>query len=84
MEYTSDNKENTPIKKPEEMQTPEPAVTAITEEAKNINLLTQKMAQLKSEIHKILVGQEEMVDLLLITILSGGHALIEGRLGFLE
>src|SRR5205809_347751 len=33
---------------------------------------------LKQEIQKVIVGQEETIDQLLITFLAGGHALLEG------
>jgi MoxR-like ATPase len=36
---------------------------------------------LKNEIKKVIVGQEEMVDLILIALLSDGHVLIEGMPG---
>jgi MoxR-like ATPase len=34
--------------------------------------------RVKNEIHKVVVGQEKMVDLLLAGLFSGGHMLIEG------
>lgn len=34
--------------------------------------------KLRSEIGKVIIGQHEMIDLLLISILANGHALIEG------
>ena len=37
-----------------------------------------KLAALKQEIKKVIVGQEETIDQLLITFLAGGHALLEG------
>jgi len=40
--------------------------------------LTNKLKGLKKEISKIIIGQEETVDQLLITFLAGGHALLEG------
>lgn len=40
--------------------------------------LTAKIKQLKQEIRKIIIGQEETVEQLLITFLAGGHALLEG------
>ena len=40
--------------------------------------LINKLAALKQEIKKAIVGQEETIDQLLITFLSGGHALLEG------
>lgn len=33
---------------------------------------------IKKEIHKLVVGQEKMLDLLIIGLLSGGHILLEG------
>lgn len=43
-----------------------------------VNSLTAKIKQLKQEIGKIIIGQEETVEQLLITFLAGGHALLEG------
>lgn len=45
---------------------------------KEVNDLTQKLKNLKKEIGKVIVGQDETVDQLLITFLAGGHALLEG------
>ncbi len=50
--------------------------TQITEES--VNALVVKLKTLKQEIKKVIVGQEETVDQLLITFLAGGHALLEG------
>jgi MoxR-like ATPase len=41
----------------------------------NINSASEKI---KSEIGKFIIGQQEMVDLLLIALLADGHVLIEG------
>jgi len=43
-----------------------------------VKTLTGKLKDLKNEIAKIIIGQEETVDQLLITFLAGGHALLEG------
>lgn len=43
-----------------------------------VNELIERLQQLKKEIRKVIVGQEETVDQLLITFLAGGHALLEG------
>lgn len=47
--------------------------------------MTEDLAQLKSslqqareEISKVIIGQEQVIDLMLITILTGQHALLEG------
>jgi MoxR-like ATPase len=40
--------------------------------------LTIKLDHLKKEIGKVIIGQQETVEQLLITFLAGGHALLEG------
>lgn len=44
----------------------------------NLTELSEKVAQVKSEIQKIIVGQEKMVEQLIVAMLSDGHVLIEG------
>ena len=39
---------------------------------------SQLLAPLKTEIGKIIIGQEDMIDKILIGLLSNGHILIEG------
>lgn len=43
-----------------------------------VTTLTEKLTDLKKEIAKVIIGQEETVEQLLITFLAGGHALLEG------
>lgn len=45
---------------------------------KEVQELIQQLANLKQEIKKVIVGQEETIDQLLITFLAGGHGLLEG------
>nr|WP_298000639.1 MoxR family ATPase [uncultured Flavobacterium sp.] len=40
--------------------------------------LKQQIEAIKAELHKVIVGQEELIDLLLVAIISNGHVLIEG------
>ena len=40
--------------------------------------MKNKIKLIKNEIHKILVGQEDLIDSLLIGLLSNGHILVEG------
>lgn len=40
--------------------------------------LQQHVEQIKKEIGKVIVGQNDMIELLIISILSNGHTLIEG------
>jgi MoxR-like ATPase len=43
-----------------------------------VKKLVQKRAELKKEIAKIIVGQDDVVDQILLSIFSGGHALLVG------
>jgi len=43
-----------------------------------IDLLVKKYDALKTEIHKVIVGQEDVVDQVLISIFSRGHCLLVG------
>jgi len=40
--------------------------------------LTAKIAALKTSMARVIIGQEEVVDLLVTCLLAGGHALVEG------
>jgi MoxR-like ATPase len=44
----------------------------------DLSIVNQKVTQARAEIAKYLIGQYEMVDLLLIGLFSGGHVLLEG------
>ncbi|MEY4142342.1 MAG: hypothetical protein RL110_1714 [Bacteroidota bacterium] len=41
-------------------------------------VLSEKYRNLKSEIHKVIIGQDEVVDQVLIAMFSGGHCLLVG------
>ncbi len=43
-----------------------------------VSQLNEKIEQIKGEIGKVIVGQKEVVDLLIIGLLCDGHILIEG------
>jgi MoxR-like ATPase len=43
-----------------------------------INNLVKKHVALKQEIAKVIIGQEEVVDLILLSIYTGGHSLLIG------
>lgn len=51
---------------------------ALQSTARNVNEIILKLSALKQEMKKVIVGQEETIDQLLITFLAGGHALLEG------
>lgn len=47
-------------------------------DVEKINQLVKDYAALKNEIHQVIVGQDEVVDQVLISIFSRGHALLVG------
>jgi len=44
----------------------------------NLGFIREKVLATKGEIRKFVIGQQDMVDLLLISIFSNGHVLLEG------
>lgn len=38
----------------------------------------QTLARVRAEVHRVIIGQETLIDRLLIGLLSGGHILVEG------
>lgn len=51
---------------------------SIFEQRTDLSVLQRSVETLKEEIGKVIVGQEQMVELLLAAILADGHVLIEG------
>jgi len=45
---------------------------------KEIKTLLAKLPDLKTEIQKVIVGQDQIIDELLVAFLAGGHCLLEG------
>ena len=43
-----------------------------------INQLVEHYKELKNEIHKVIVGQDDVVDQVLISVFSRGHCLLVG------
>jgi MoxR-like ATPase len=48
------------------------------EQRTDLSFLSEKVEQIRNEIGKIIVGQQEMIELLLAGMLAEGHILIEG------
>lgn len=44
----------------------------------NVSDLLQKVSLLKKEIQKVIVGQDEVLEEILVALLAGGHCLLEG------
>ncbi len=47
----------------------------------DVSELQQNVYLIKQQLGKVIVGQKDMIDLLIVTILADGHALIEGMPG---
>ena len=60
------------------MENTPPEADAASNDRLPLKDLQVKVKQLKSQISKVVVGQEEFLDLLIIALLSNGHVLIEG------
>src|SRR4051812_43360562 len=43
-----------------------------------VEAFTHRVAQIRESLHRIIVGQDETIDLLLACALTGGHALLVG------
>ncbi|HCQ01611.1 MAG TPA: magnesium chelatase, partial [Candidatus Latescibacteria bacterium] len=44
----------------------------------DVSELQQAVQQIKDEVHKVIVGQDDIIELLIAALLSEGHVLIEG------
>ena len=44
----------------------------------DLSELQQSVVSIRQELHKVIIGQHEMIDKLIASILANGHALIEG------
>jgi MoxR-like ATPase len=58
--------------------TPGQAAPELPQNEAALQELNHAVARIKAEIGKVIVGQEQMVDLLITAILADGHVLIEG------
>lgn len=47
-------------------------------EVKSVEILVNKYAQLRKEISKVIIGQDQVIEEILISVFSGGHALLVG------
>lgn len=46
--------------------------------AQHVETLVSKLSLLKKEIQKVIVGQDEVIEEMLIALMAGGHCLLEG------
>ncbi|MGJ8684197.1 MAG: AAA family ATPase [Nonlabens sp.] len=62
---------------PQVVQPPQPDGLAFKNRI-DLTELSAAVAQIKEQLSKVIIGQEEMIDLLIVSILANGHSLIEG------
>ena len=43
-----------------------------------VNQVIENLGEIKREIHKVIIGQNEVIEQILIALITGGHALLEG------
>src|SRR5882762_8867726 len=65
----------------EEIKTEENLSSAHQTERETVERLTSGRAQIEAELAKVIVGQQEVIEQILITLLAGGHCLITGAPG---
>ncbi len=58
--------------------TEDPNATLWAAPRHNLNHISDAVVRIKREIHKVIVGQDETIDLLLAAIFANGHVLMEG------
>lgn len=56
----------------------QPGYSPLQGERLNLGKVQDVVDRIKDELMKVVVGQEEMMDLLLAALLTGGHVLVEG------
>ncbi len=61
---------------PEELEIP--SITAVQPPSLDVAPVMTRAERVKAEIGQVIVGQEDMLDLLLVALFTGGHVLLEG------
>ncbi len=62
----------------EEVTGPESVIPAWQQSRLDLSPVFNAVGSIKQELHKVIIGQEKMMDLLIASILCNGHVLIEG------
>ena len=50
--------------------------------SKNVEESVKKLKKLREEMHRVIVGQDEVLDLIQLALLCEGHVLLEGVPGW--
>ena len=52
--------------------------TVTSENAEKVKQFSQSISIIKSELHKDVVGQDDIIDNVIVAIIAGGNVLLEG------
>ena len=63
---------------PMQTYTPPPPYIPAQPEGVDVTPVAQRVERIKQQIGRVIIGQEEMLDQMLIAMFTGGHALLEG------
>ncbi|MBK8192710.1 MAG: MoxR family ATPase [Lewinellaceae bacterium] len=74
----SENEENNPDEQPDTAGLQPPANDSYTPAGVDVEPVRLRAERVKAQIRQVIVGQEDMLDQLLISLLTGGHVLLEG------
>src|ERR1035441_9417813 len=66
---------------PTEIQTSAPPVASADSDRETVERLIAGRAQIEAELAKVIVGQKEVIEQILIALFAGGHCLITGAPG---
>jgi MoxR-like ATPase len=66
---------------PTESQTPPPPLTSVAADREAVERLIAGRAKIEAELAKVIVGQKEVIEQILIALFAGGHCLITGAPG---
>ena len=53
-------------------------VALLQQSVRDIVIINHHLATLKEELHKQIIGMDEFINAIIISMLCGGHALVEG------
>jgi MoxR-like ATPase len=81
IQKTEEVSDATAFAKAEQEPVEDPAMSLEFKNRLDLNHLSAAVYKIKTELRKVIVGQEEMIDLLIVSILADGHSLIEGGPG---
>jgi len=78
IQKTEEGSDASAFAKAEQVPVEDPAMSLEFKNRLDLNHLSAAVYKIKTELRKVIVGQEEMIDLLIVSILANGHSLIEG------